>query len=56
MTLPQVADSLAGRMELAELLPLSQSELHRARGNLLERAFHSKPPAIGELLTGVNGD
>jgi predicted AAA+ superfamily ATPase len=52
MTLPQVADSLAGRMELAELLPLSQSELHSARSNLLERAFHSKPPAIGELLTG----
>ena len=29
MTLPQVADSLAGRMEIAELLPLSQSELRR---------------------------
>jgi hypothetical protein len=29
MTLPNVADSLAGRMEIAERLPLSQSELRR---------------------------
>jgi hypothetical protein len=52
MTLPQVADSLAGRMEVADLLPLSQCELHGAPGNLLERAFQGKTSAIGEPLTG----
>lgn len=52
MTLPQVADSLAGRMEVADLLPLSQCELHRAPGNLLEHAFQGKTSAIGEPLTG----
>ena len=50
MTLPQ--DSLAGRMHFAEFLPLSQCELHRARGNLLDRAFQSKTSAVGDQLTG----
>ena len=52
MTLPQVADSLAGRMEVADLLPLSQCELHGAPGSFLERAFQGKAPTSGELITG----
>ena len=51
-TLPQVADSPAGRMEVAELLPLSQCELRGRPDNLLEHAFQGKTSAIGEPLTG----
>lgn len=51
-TLPQVADSLAGRMEVAELLRLSQCVLRGRPGNLLEHAFQGKTSAIGEPLTG----
>lgn len=52
MTLPKIADSLAGRMEIIDLLPLSQSEIRDVRGDFLELAFRGKPPAIGELVTG----
>jgi len=52
MTLPQVADSLAGRMEVADLLPLSQGELRGAPGTFLERAFVGQAPRIGTPITG----
>ena len=45
MTLPTVADSLAGRMETLSLLPLSQSEVHGAQANWIDAAF------AGRLLT-----
>jgi predicted AAA+ superfamily ATPase len=45
MTLPTVADSLAGRMETLSLLPLSQSEIHGADANWIDAAF------AGRLLT-----
>lgn len=39
LALPQIADSLAGRMEVHGLLPLSQAELQRRRDNdFLQRA------------------
>lgn len=44
MALPTVADSLAGRMETLTLLPLSQSEMHGATANWIDRAF------AGEIL------
>jgi hypothetical protein len=52
MTLPTVADSLAGRMETLTLLPLSQSELHGATSNWLDQVFaeHLSPPST--LLVG----
>jgi hypothetical protein len=53
MTLPQVSDSLAGRMALAELLPLSQSELRGKSGTFLERVFQGKAPAVGEPVIGA---
>lgn len=53
MTLPQVADSLAGRMALAELLPLSQGELRGKPSSFLERTFQGKAPAVGELVIGA---
>ena len=53
MTLPRVADSLAGRMETVRLLPLAQSELAAgAPPTFLERAFRSEPPQSARPLIG----
>ena len=54
MTLPRVADSLAGRMETVRLLPLAQSEISAgAPSTFLERAWRGEPPAIGRPLIGA---
>ncbi len=55
MTLPRVADSLAGRMAIVRLLPLAQSELRDTRPSFLDRAFTgespvSRTPIVGEDL------
>ncbi len=62
MTLPRVADSLAGRMETVTLLPLAQSELRGRQGTFLEKIFEGSlpeitAPAMGERLieTVVSG-
>ncbi|MGQ0710461.1 MAG: ATP-binding protein [Rhodoferax sp.] len=56
LALPQIADSLAGRMEIHTLLPLSQSELQGRPNDFLQRAqtqdwsIHqpaSAPPPLG---------
>ena len=39
MALPRVADSLAGRVELHTLWPLSQGEIEGNRSSFVERAF-----------------
>lgn len=52
MTLPTVADSLAGRMETLTLLPLSQSELHGATSNWLDQAFAGNLFQTSTLLVG----
>lgn len=39
LSLPQIADSLAGRMEVHALLPLSQSELQGRPNDFLQRAL-----------------
>ena len=39
LMLPQMADSLAGRMEIIELWPLAQSELNRRDGSAVDRLF-----------------
>ena len=38
-TIPAVADSLAGRMEVVELLPLAQAEIRGTRGGFLDVIF-----------------
>jgi uncharacterized protein len=53
MTLPQVADSLAGRMEIASLLPLSQCEIRGEASSFLERAFQGKTPTLGTAVVGA---
>lgn len=45
LTLPQVADSLAGRMEVVTLLPLSQAEILGRRPHFLRCAFEGRLPA-----------
>jgi hypothetical protein len=47
MTLPTVADSLAGRMETLRLLPLSQSEIHGGTANWVDTVFAGSVPKLG---------
>lgn len=42
LTLPTVSESLAGRMEIVTLLPLSQAEIARSGGRFLEHAFRGR--------------
>lgn len=50
LTLPQVADSLAGRMEVVPLLPLSQAEVGGAQPAFLSLAFEGRLAAPGGAL------
>ena len=55
MSLPTIADSLAGRMETLSLLPLSQSEIEERSANWIDSAFAGRilktdQPALGSNL------
>lgn len=50
MTVPKVADSLAGRMEVVKLLPLSQAEIMSAKSTLLDNAFKGLQPTVDNLV------
>lgn len=52
MTIPKVADSLAGRMEIVRLLPLSQAEMHGTKSAFIDRAFAAEKPAAGDMIVG----
>jgi len=52
MTIPKIADSLAGRMEVVRLLPLSQAEIGGARSNFIDRAFAGEKPAADQMTIG----
>ncbi|MBV9221683.1 MAG: ATP-binding protein [Methylobacteriaceae bacterium] len=53
ITLPRVADSLAGRMETVQLLPLAQSEIvSETPPSFLEAAFRGEPPRVARELFG----
>lgn len=52
MTLPKVADSLAGRMSVIDLLPLSAAEALRRSGGFLDAAFKGAPREAEKLLVG----
>jgi predicted AAA+ superfamily ATPase len=54
MTLPRVADSLAGRTTTVQLLPLSQSEIRARPTEFLARVFQGKPPAIGQRVVAAD--
>lgn len=58
MAIPTVSESLAGRMEVLRLLPLSQSELHYNGANWIDAAFSGNllrqhAPEIDEDLTAA---
>ena len=58
LTIPRVADSLAGRMAIIDLFPLSVSEVQKHQPHFLKAAFQgrvpeSKKPLIGEELMKV---
>lgn len=52
LTIPRVADSLAGRMALVRLLPLAQSELRSSSTTFLDKAFAGAPPSAPDPLFG----
>ena len=52
MTLPRVADSLAGRMKVVRLMPLAQAELRGKPSSFLRRAFAGKPPKSDSETVG----
>jgi predicted AAA+ superfamily ATPase len=54
MTLPRVADSLAGRMEVVRLLPLARCEVQGSPATFLDRAFRGEVPAVGTVVVGTD--
>lgn len=53
MAMPQVADSLAGRLEVITLLPFAQAELAGTPGDVLERLFDGDGlPPVTAAVTG----
>lgn len=59
MSLPTIADSLAGRMEVVALLPLSRAEIAARKPTFIELAFGGRvavpgrSPAIGDELIEI---
>jgi predicted AAA+ superfamily ATPase len=54
MTLPRVADSLAGRIEAVRLLPLAQSEIAAAKPpDFLKRVFQGEAPRATKTIIGA---
>ncbi len=54
LTLPQVSESLAGRMEIVNLLPLSRAEIGGRKPTFLEKAFAGKLAKPAETMIGAN--
>ncbi|MBX9842970.1 MAG: ATP-binding protein [Xanthobacteraceae bacterium] len=52
LTLPRIADSLAGRMETIRLLPLAQAEIKARAPTFLERLFAGKLQGDPEAIVG----
>jgi predicted AAA+ superfamily ATPase len=52
LTLPQISESLAGRMEIVTLLPLSRAEVLGRKPTFLEKALKGQFPRTAESLIG----
>src|ERR1039457_6261337 len=52
LTVPQISESLAGRMEMVNLLPLSRAEIFAHKPTFLKAAFQGKLGKSGETLIG----
>lgn len=56
MALPQMADSLAGRVDMYTLLPFSQSELAQRESSFLHHAVNQSWPLAEPLPAGFSSD
>ena len=58
MTLPKVSDSLAGRMEIMKLLPLSKNEIFDTASTFLDKIFEEVPPklSLSNTSTTITGE
>ena len=52
LTLPRVADSLAGRMETLQMLPLARAEIEGRSPSFLERLFEGKLKSQPKAIVG----
>ena len=52
MTVPRVADSLAGQMGIIRLLPLAQAELRDAHSSFLDKVFAYEAPGSQTSIVG----
>jgi len=52
LLLPKVSESLAGRMEVLTLWPLSQGEIEERPGNFVDEIFAAGPPAARTTSAG----
>jgi uncharacterized protein len=52
LTLPQVSESLAGRMEIVSLMPISRAEIEGKKPTFLKMAFTSKLSKPGTAMIG----
>jgi predicted AAA+ superfamily ATPase len=52
LTAPKISESLAGRTRRIELWPLSQSEIHAMRTNVVDRLFAGEPPHVSDAPIG----
>ena len=52
LTLPQISESLAGRMEIATLLPLSRAEILKKKPQFLKQAFAGGLSKMAEIIVG----
>ena len=52
LTLPQVADSLAGRMETIRMLPLARAEIEGVKPTFLEQMFQGKLQPMPDAIIG----
>ncbi len=52
LSLPKIADSLAGRMAIIDLLPLSQAEIEGTQPPLIDRLFRAEPGEEPSFGTG----
>ena len=52
LTLPRISESLAGRMQVVDLLPLAQAEIRGVRPSFLEKAFDGELVKPGAPMVG----
>lgn len=50
MTIPKVADSLAGRLEVISLPPLAQSEILGRRSTFVDNLLFGRKPTVGDCI------